>query len=201
MAEIVRMESPLVRMESPLARFRLGTPEGTTLGASGVVAFERPYLGHLNLRGRLTEAGFATAVSGVLGVALPSAANTVAVAGETVVCWLGPDEWLVVTPGAREAELAVALREALRGIFSAVTEVGSGQTVIVLRGRGVRDLLAKECPFDLHAPSFGPGACAQTRLAKAAVLLRPLDGAAIELVVRRSFADYLWSWLGDAAAA
>lgn len=191
----------IVRMESPLARFRLDATAAAALGASGVAAFERPWLGHLNLRGRLTEAGFSGAVAGVLGTALPSAPNTVAVAGETVAYWLGPDEWLVVVPGAQEAEIAAALREALRGIFAAVTEVGSGQTVIVLRGRGARDLLAKECPFDLHAPSFVPGACAQTRLAKAAVLLRPLDDGAMELVVRRSFADYLWSWLVDAAAA
>ena len=45
------------------------------------------------------------------------------------------------------------------------------------------------------------GACAQTRLAKAPVLVRRLDdGGAYEIVVRRSFADYLWLWLEDAAA-
>ena len=92
------------------------------------------------------------------------------------------------------------LRDALGDVFSSVTEIGSGQTLIVLHAPTVRDLLAKECPFDLTAPSFAPGACAQTRLAKAAVLLRPLEGDAMELIVRRSFADYLWTWLADATA-
>ena len=160
----------------------------------------RPPAGHINLRGSLTDAKFGAAVSSVLGIALPEVANTVVEGSDVVACWLGPDEWLVVTPGAREAALAAALREALADVFSSVTEVGSGNTVIVLRGEEARELLSKECPLDLRAPSFVPGACAQTRLAKAAILLRPLEGDAIELIVRRSFADYVWSWLLDAGA-
>jgi sarcosine oxidase subunit gamma len=123
----------------------------------------------------------------------------VAVGREGALYWLGPDEWLLVTANEREAGVARALREAIGGEFSSVTEVGGGQVVITLRGAEARDLLAKECPLDLTAPSFAPGACAQTRLAKAGVLLRPLEDGAMELIVRRSFAGYLESWLEDAA--
>jgi sarcosine oxidase subunit alpha len=161
---------------------------------------ERPFLGHINLRGDASDAAFVQAVADNLGVALPSTPNTTASTEGVVAYWLGPDEWLLVTEGEREAPLAASLRDALRGQHASVTEIGSGQTVIVLQGTGVRDLLAKECPFDLDAPSFRPGACAQTRLAKAAVLLRPLDGERIELIVRRSFAEYLGTWLVDAAS-
>lgn len=184
MPEALRQESPLARRPWPHAAGRLA-------------ASERPYLGHINVRGRGEE--FAGAVAGVLGVPLPAVANTVAAAGELVACWLGPDEWLVMTPPGQEAEVAAKLRAALGTIHSAVAEVGSGQTVIVLQGPAAREVLAMECPLDLFAPAFVPGACAQTRLAKAAVLLRPVDAATIELVVRRSFADYLWTWLADAA--
>jgi sarcosine oxidase subunit gamma len=62
----------------------------------------------------------------------------------------------------------------------------------------VREVLAKDCPLDLHPRAFGAGRCAQTRLAKAAVLLRPLAGDAIEIIVRRSFTDYFWLWLQEA---
>jgi sarcosine oxidase subunit gamma len=184
MAEAPLQESPLARRPWPHAAGRLA-------------AFERPFLGHINVRGRGED--FAAAVAGVLGSPLPVAANTVAAAGELVACWLGPDEWLVMTPPGREAEVAAKLRTALGTIHSAVTEVGSGQTVIVLQGPAAREVLAMDCPFDVFAPAFAPGACAQTRLAKAAVLLRPVDSDTIELVVRRSFADYLWTWLADAA--
>ena len=164
----------------------------------GLVAIERPALGHLNVRGDAADARFAAATAEAFGVALPTAANTVATGPRGVAYWLGPDEWLLVTPAADEAVLAEALRRALAGSHSAVTEVGGGQVVIELRGSQARELLAKECPLDLDAPDFAPGRCAQTRLAKAAVLLRPLDAGAIELIVRRSFSDYVWTWLADA---
>lgn len=190
-------ETP-VRSESPLARFRLGQGAHPPVDAPGISAWERPFLGHINLHGDAADPRFAAAVADVLGAALPPTPNTVSVARQAVAWWLGPDEWLLVTPPEREVALARSLREALGGLFSAVTEVGSGQTAIVLRGAAARELLARECPLDLGAPSFVPGACAQTRLAKAAVLLRPLPGDALEMIVRRSFADYVWTWLCDA---
>jgi sarcosine oxidase, subunit alpha len=184
--------------ESPLARLR---PDAGVPGdSSGIEVFERPFLGHIDIRGDGNDARFAAAVADVLGIALPMAANTVATGRHVVACWLGPDEWLVITPPRREGAIAAALRDALGGLHASVTEVGSGQTVLVLRGAAVRELLSKECPLDLHGSSFAPGACAQTRLAKCGILLRPLEGDAMELIVRRSFADYLWTWLEDAGA-
>lgn len=189
-----------VRKESPLIRLRLDASGAAAPGDSSLVARERPFLGHLNIRGGRGDARFAATVARVLGMALPIAPNTVACDRDRVAYWLGPDEWLLVTPAGGDTVIADSLREALRDAFSAVTEVGSGQTVIVLQGRHARELLSKECPLDLLSPSFGPGACAQTRLAKASVLLRPLEGDGMELIVRRSFAEYVWAWLSDAGA-
>jgi sarcosine oxidase subunit gamma len=63
-------------------------------------------------------------------------------------------------------------------------------------------LLATDCPLDLHAREFKAGQCAQTRLAKATMTLSPLaDEAGFEVIIRRSFADYLLLWLQDAAVA
>lgn len=188
-----------VRKESPLARFDLAASPAPSPGTPGIVAWERAFLGHINIRGDSDDPRFAAALADVLGVGLPTVPNTTATGPEGVVLWLGPDEWLWITAGEKEAANAASLRAALAGVFSSVTEVGSGQTVIVLQGKGVRELLSKDCPLDLHHPSFHAGVCAQTRLAKSAVVLRPLPGGEVELVVRRSFADYLWRWLADAA--
>ena len=63
------------------------------------------------------------------------------------------------------------------------------------------DLLAKGCTLDFHPSRFPVGACAQTGLAKAGVLVGKLDAAPrFELVVRRSFADYLVRWIMHSAA-
>lgn len=144
---------------------------------------------HVNLRGSPSDGEFLAAVRGVLGFELPRVANTVASGGGHVAYWLGPDEWLLATNFS--VTLARALREALARRFAAVTEVGGGNEVLVLPAATARDALAAECPLDLDPRAFGPGQCAQTRFAHAAVLLRPLDNGDMELIVRRSFADYV----------
>jgi len=192
------MSEPILR-QAPLAHVS-ARPGPAVAPASAIRYFEDGLRGHINLRGDPADARFAAAAERALGAALPTVANTTRVAGDIVVCWLGPDEWLAVTPGEREKQVVDALRAALKGVHSSVTPVSGGQTILVLRGAQVRDLLAKGSPFDLHAAAFRPGACAQTHLAKAGVLLRPLHDDAIEVIVRRSFADYLYKWLENAAA-
>jgi len=189
-----------VRRESPLVGLRLDEHPAPA-EATGVILGERPFLGHLNLRGALGDASFAAAVRKVTGVEPPAEPNTTLDAKAHTLVWLGPDEWLVLAPSeARAGETLRALREALGGTFAAVTDVSGGQTVIRVSGRHARDVLAKGCPVDLHPRAFGPGRCAQTHIAKSAALIRQVDETpAYDLVVRRSFADYLWRWLEDAA--
>jgi sarcosine oxidase subunit gamma len=190
-----------IASESPLARFDLAARATKAPAGAGVVAHERAFLGHLNLRGNAQDPQFAAAASRVLGVVPPTAPNTVAEAQGRTVYWLGPDEWLVVTAGEGVVDVESRLRAALTGMHAAVTDVSGGQTVLVLSGTHLRDLLAKGCPLDLHPREFDVGRCAQSHLAKAPILIRQLDREpTFEIVVRRSFADYLWLWLEDAAA-
>ena len=167
---------------------------------TGVVISERPFLGHLNLRGDPEDSAFTSAAEAVLGLALPTKPNTTAERGGTLALWLGPDEWHVVTPPDAQSALQESLEAALDGTHASVTDVTGGQTVITLGGPNARDALAKGCPLDLHALAFRPGDCAQTLLARANVTLRCVDDSpAYELIVRRSFADYAATWLHDAA--
>lgn len=194
------MPDPIVR-ESPLARFGLDARAKASGGGPGVIVAERAMLGHLNLRGDGHDERFIAAVRGVLGVAPPIVSNSVTETQGCTVFWLGPDEWLIVVGGDRPPAVERDLRAALARQRYAVTELSGGQTVVALHGAHVRDVLAKGCPLDLHPRVFAVGRCAQTHLAKAPILLRRVDGdSAFELVVRRSFADYLWLWLEDAAA-
>jgi sarcosine oxidase subunit gamma len=167
---------------------------------SGVLLGECAFLGYVNLRGDASDPEFLSAVETALGLGLPLEANTVAQGNGLVACWLGPDEWLIVTPPAKEAELVETLRSALGETFAAVTDVTGGHTLITVGGDQARPLLETGCTLDLHPRTFGPGQCAQTLLAKAGVLLRQRDETPLfDLVVRRSFAEYLWRWLEHAA--
>ena len=185
---------------SALSHFFGAAAAGSRTDGDAVVISERPFQGHLNLRGDLEDAGFMSAVESVLGFGLPTGPNTVAANGELLALWLGPDEWHVVTPPAAQTPILDSFEAALNGTHFAVTDVTGGQTVITVSGPCARDVLAKGCPLDLHPTAFKPADCAQTLLAKANVLIRCVDDTppSFELIVRRSFAEYTALWLNDA---
>ena len=186
------------KRESPLAGFRAKGLEGT-LEDPGVTMTERPFRGYVNLRGDLADPGFAQVPGEILGLEAPVQPNTVAAVDEVLVCWLGPDEWMAMVGENREGELIASLRKALEGRHASVTDTTGSYITINLFGRRARDLLSKGCTLDLHPRVFASGQCAQTNLAKAAVLLIPRSNEdsfqSFDVVVRRSFADYLASWL------
>ena len=180
----------------------LAEPVRSRSGGPGVTVTVRGDLGHINLRGRASDDGFVRSAGQALGQALPVEPNTIST-GQHHVCWLGPDEWLVVTPVAGAAELAARLQQALASMHAAVNDISGGQIALMLRGAKCRELLATGCTLDLHPREFKPGDCAQSGLARANILIVSLDDApTFMIVVRRSFSDYLCRWLahmgGDA---
>jgi sarcosine oxidase subunit gamma len=187
--------SDLFERQSPLVQIELGEPRSKAPRIE-----ERAFLGYLNLRGRPAHTGFVAGVLKVLGVEAPTAANTVIDAGDNRIYWLGPDEWLIVTPAGQQEKLQRKLLAALDGVFSSVVDNSSGLTMLRVSGESAAALLATDCPFDLHPREFWPGQCAQTRIAKTGMLVTPLaDGSGFDVIIRRSFADYLLRWLQDAA--
>ena len=187
----------LFQSQSPLVQIDLQDPRGAAPRIE-----EKPFRGYLNLRGRADNTGFLAAVLKVLGCEPPTRANTVVDKGDYRIYWLGPDEWLIVTPAGQQAELRAKLQQALAGVFSAVVDNSSGLTSVHITGDNAAALLATDCPLDLHPSVFKPGQCAQTRLARAGMTLSPLpDSNGFEVIIRRSFADYLLLWLQDAAVA
>ena len=164
----------------------------------GVSVTVRGDLGHINLRGRASNAEFMQPVERALGQALPTRPNTFS-ADRHQVFWLGPDEWLIVTAAAEAAELAERLKQATSGTHASVNDISGGQIALMLKGAKCRDLLAKGCTLDLHPGVFTHGDCAQSGLARANVLLALVDETPTFLiVVRRSFSEYLCRWLAHA---
>jgi sarcosine oxidase subunit gamma len=184
----------LFQQQSPLVQVEFGEAKG---GAPTIR--EVPFLGYLNLRGQSSNTGIGAACLKVLGCELPIEANTMIESNENRIYWLGPDEWLIVTPTGQQGKLEADLRSALKGVFSSVIDNSSGLTMLEISGQNAANLLASDCPLDMHPRVFKPGQCAQTRLAKAGMTIAPMrDGSGFEVIIRRSFADYIGLWLLDA---
>jgi len=151
------------------------------------------------LRGDARDPAFSLGVYLVLGLELP-VALTLAVAGEVSVQWMGPDEWLLIVPGGQEFALETALRHALAGLHISVVNVSGGQQLLELSGPKVREVLMKSTSYDVHPDNFPVGKAVGTVFAKSQLVIRHTAQDTWELLIRRSFSQYWWLWLQDAAA-
>jgi len=186
-----------VRTESPLHHAELDKLAARNPRTGGVMLRELKLLGHLTLRGSQQNQSFMNGCAEVLGVALPTQPLTSVEKGGVSIRWISPDEWLVVLPGDQAYEVEQGLRAAIEGHFS-VVNVSGGQTIVELSGPNARDMLKKCIPLDIHPSQFPVGKVAGTVFAKSTAVVRRSGEESWELVIRRSFADYIWLWLQDA---
>lgn len=186
--------------QGPLDRLALQAAARDALGGAGAGLGEIRFRGVVNLRVRRDDPIGRAALESALGTALPAVPRS-ATAGELTVLPLGPDEWLAV--GGEGPAVSARLAAATPGQFLGITDLSENYTTLLLTGPQAGAVLAKGCPLDLHASVFQPGDAASSLVAKATVVLHLVgedaSGATFHLLVRRSFAEYLYRWLEDAA--
>lgn len=140
-----------------------------------------------------------------LGVAALPGHGPVAASPLGRVCWVRPDEWLVIGDAAVRAPLLAALGEAVgdgtADAEGAVVDLSASRHALELSGPGTRDVLAAVCALDLHPRAFPVGHATQTLLARAPLLLELADDTPTwRLLVRPSLVAYVVGWLTDAMA-
>ncbi|MFJ8050623.1 sarcosine oxidase subunit gamma [Streptomyces luteogriseus] len=185
---------PVTLRRSPLAHLEERMREAGVTGTRGVTLTELPFLTMVNLR---VDPASETAgrIETALGAPLPRRCGDTTASAPRTVLWLGPDEWLVLSP----SEEAAALRDALGPDPGSVVDVSANRTTLELSGPSARQVLEKGCPLDLHPRAFGPGRAVSTTVGPVAVLLWQVDDApTYRLLPRSSFADFLARWLVDA---
>ena len=189
-----------VRAESPLSLCRVTVATAASAQDAGVVLRERAFLGHLILRGNAADEAFCAGVEAALGVPLPLKVGPVSRddARGVSVQWMSPDEWLVVVPQGEDHATEQRLRQALSGHY-AVMQVSGAQTLLELSGPAARAVLMKSAGYDFHPRNFPVGKGISTTFAKSTAVIRRVGEAQWELIIRRSFADYLYRWLLDAS--
>ena len=184
-------------MQTPLQHFNLSAKQETMTDAKGVWAHEMPLLGYIHLRGNAQNKDFFNAVKKSTDMDLPTVACSISSASSVTILNLSPDEWMLICPREQHATLQHALASALTGIHSQVLDNSGGYTSVLLQGKQAVDALQHCTVYNLHA--LTPNKVVGTTFGKSSVIMYRVDNGFC-LILRRSFADYIWRYLARAAA-
>ncbi|MDD1783660.1 sarcosine oxidase subunit alpha family protein [Enterovibrio sp. ZSDZ35] len=165
--------------------------------AAGVHLHEHKGVSQVVLRGE-PSSEFCGGVEAALGVALPTMPCSTSTSDTVEIWWQAPDEWLVISRELSATQIEQQLRANVYGHLS-VTDVSGGQTLLTLSGSHAIDVLKKSTTYDVDDRHFHIGRCIGTSFAKAQVFLKHSSENTYELIVRRSFSDYVGLWIQDAA--
>ncbi|MEL0613652.1 sarcosine oxidase subunit gamma [Marinomonas arenicola] len=192
-------ENKTIQAQSPLYHVDLDLLAKKTQKEGGVHLRERAFLGYLNLRCNQALNEHRDAIEKVLGIPLPREPLSSSELENYSIRWVSPDEWLIVVPGIEAFAIESKLRRELTGHYSIINSSG-GSTMLELSGHNVVELLKKSTPVDLHLSQFPIGKVVSTLFAKSSAVIRRTGETQFELIIRRSFADYIWLWIQDASA-
>lgn len=160
--------------------------------AKGVSLAMLPPAGRMALR---APAASLSALSKALGLTLPTKPKTSAVNKGRIALWLGPDEWLVMDEAGADVTAGLS---SVRALHSAV-DVSHRNVAIEVKGPGAMATINAGCPQDLSLAAFPVGACSRTILGKIEIVLLRTDDDAFRVECWRSFSDYAFTFLSEAA--
>ena len=158
----------------------------------------------LNLRGKSRD--FLSMVGKILNIILPTEANTSTNNEYITALWFSPDEWLIFKNNVtnRDTEEIKIEENLFKNIsqkkLGSVTNVSDQFVLINIQGKNVYELLSSGCPFNFNDFKNKKGAVTQTILNHTDVIIYNEEINKINLFVRRSFSEHLWSWINDCAS-
>ena len=158
----------------------------------------------LIVRGKKRE--FISAVGKSLNILLPTEANTSTQSDKLTALWLSPDEWIIfsndtMNKDLNDYEIEKLLQNNISKInLGAVTDVTDQFVMINLKGNKIYDLFQSGSPYNFNNFQNKKGAVTQTILGKIDIIVHNQDKNTVNLFVRRSFSQHLFSWMNDAAS-
>ncbi len=176
------------------------TPLGGRVAEGAIRVADAGPRGMILLRGDLGAAALRDACAQVTGLAMPDAGGAVC-DGDTGLLWMSPDEALILLPRTGVTAALATLAEALAGVHHLAADVSDARAVIRLEGEGLREVLARLTPADLHPAALPPGRVRRTRLAQAAAAFWLHDETRADLICFRSVAVYVFDLLANAAGS
>ena len=158
----------------------------------------------LIIRGKKRE--FISAIGKSLNILLPTEANTSTQSDKLTAVWLSPDEWMIfsnqpIDESSNDYETEKILNNNISKLnLGAITDVTDQFVMIDLKGNKIYELFQTGSPFNFNDFQNKKGAVTQTIIAKVDVIIHNQDKNDVNLFVRRSFSEHLFSWMTDAAS-
>ena len=177
---------------SPATAVRDAALAGQKFSAKGVTLAVLPPTERISLRAPTTSVA---ALSKALGVDLPQKPKTSSVKAGRSALWLGPDEWLVIDEAGKDPLADCA---GVNALHSAVG-IAHRNIGIAVTGPAAAAAINAGCPQDLSLAAFPAGACSRTILGKVEIVLLRTADDGFRVECWRSFSDYVWTFLTEAA--
>ena len=158
----------------------------------------------LIIRGKKRE--FISAVGKSLNILLPTESNTSTQSDKLTAVWLSPDEWMIYSneptdENTNDYETEEILNNNISKLnLGAITDVTDQFVMINLKGNKIYELFQTGSPFNFNDFQNKKGAVTQTIINKIDIIVHNQDKNTVNLFVRRSFSQHLFSWMNDAAS-
>ena len=193
------MFDPAIRY-SPLSAYGDGQSPAADFGLAKVQEISN--LSYFILRAQPDDSIVMAAVNSEFSFELPQSPGETS-EYDTLACyWQSYDQWLFIADESRHQEVAQKLTLICTEGFTTWTDQSSALTTVRVSGERAVELLSNGIAYDLDPDNFKTGEVVQTIIAKTGVTVinRSETEFKFDLIVRRSFADYLWLWLLDVGA-
>jgi len=157
----------------------------------------------INLRSKKRE--FITIIGKVLSIIPPVEENTSSQNKDLNLIWLSPDEWMLYSSETMKShndndKIEIELVNSISKLnYGSVTNITDQWIMINLKGDNVYELLSSSCPFNFASFKSKSGSVVQTIVNHIDVIIHNKNNNDLNLFVRRSFSNHLWSWLNDSS--
>lgn len=154
--------------------------------------------GMITLRGDLSASALRKAATSVSGAAMPDQ-GMVTVKEDRSLCWMSPDELLLLCPYDVVDGTLDKMHKALAKSHALAVNVSDARAMFRVSGAGAREVMAKLCPVDLAPAQFTPGMFRRTRMAQVPAAFWMPEEEVFQIICFRSQAQYVFDVLTVAA--
>ncbi len=157
-------------------------------------------IGMISIRGDLGAGHLRKPAKKITGLDMPDIRGITADAGRGMgLAWMSPDELLLICPYDEVTEHLAALTRSFGTNHALAVNVSDARAVFSLKGKHIREVLAKLAPVDTAPDVFTVGTIRRTRLAQVPAAFWLVDADTAQLVCFRSVAQYVFDLLKTAA--